>query len=263
MQYLEVLISRKTLQIEAKKQNLKLEELVKNKINILAEKVNNNDISNYIKREKITYIDTASIVQYLTLIKQKQRQKEYTDSLKEHTDINVLLIPPFFKEIDTTGIYYHNLNNTKADNIVYIISDYKCPSCRKAESKVKKIIAKFNNNVEFRFVYHSSYIDKVALAIEAAKKQNAFIKMHNKMFETDLFRKETIYTEIAKELSLDIDRFNMDMNNRNVLKKLTKNRELLISKDVYSTPTFIVNTKLLDGKYAIDYLEKVIENEFN
>ncbi len=96
MQYLEVLISRKILEIEAKKQGIKIEELIKDKINTLAKKVNNNDISNYIKREKIAYIDTASIVQYLTMLKRKQRQKDYTDSLKEHININVLLIPPFF-----------------------------------------------------------------------------------------------------------------------------------------------------------------------
>ncbi len=152
------------------------------------------------------------------------------------------------------------MNTTKTNNIVYIISDFKCSTCRKTESKIKKIIDKFKDKIEFRFVYHSSYIDKCALAVEAASKQENFLQMHDQLFKKDLSDNK-VYNEIAKKLDIDIDKFNNDMNNNNILKKLTENRELLISKDVYSTPTFIVNTKLLDGKYAVDYLEKIIENE--
>ena len=39
------------------------------------------------------------------------------------------------------------------------------------------------------------------------------------------------------------------------------NKDLLISKKIYSTPTYIVNGKVLDGKHAIDYLEDVIIEE--
>jgi len=263
MQALEVLISQKILSGEAKKQGVQLSELVENKINKFAEKVSEKDIKNYIERENITYIDTASIVQYLTLLKRKQRQEEYTDSLKENIDLQVMMMPANFKEVDTTGIYYHSLNNTKLKNIVYIISDYKCPACRKAEKKLEKIFKKYKNRLEFRFVYFSSYIDKAGLASEAANNQNAFTDMHNKMFETDLFKNENVYLKLAKELDLNIERFTKDINNNDILLKLTKNRELLIKKEIYSTPAFIVNKKLLDGKYAVDYLEKVIENEFN
>jgi len=168
MQALEVLISQKILSGESKKQGVQLSELVENKINKFAEKVSDKDIKNYIERENITYIDTASIVQYLTLLKRKLRQEKYTDSLKENTDIQVILMPAYFKEVDTSGIYYHSLSNTKSKNVVYIISDYKCPACRKAEEKLDKIYKKYINKVEFRFVYFSSYIDRPGLASEAA-----------------------------------------------------------------------------------------------
>ena len=42
-----------------------------------------------------------------------------------------------------------------------------------------------------------------------------------------------------------------------------KTKKQLISKQIYSTPTFIVNNKVLDGKYAINYLENVINEELN
>ena len=112
-------------------------------------------------------------------------------------------------------------------------------------------------------MYFSSYIDKAGLASEAASNQNAFTDMHNKMHETDLFINENVYLKLAKELDLNIERFTKDINNSDILLKLTQNRELLIKKEIYSTPAFIVNKKLLDGKYAVDYLEKVIKNEFN
>ncbi|MCD6111938.1 MAG: thioredoxin domain-containing protein [Bacteroidales bacterium] len=62
-------------------------------------------------------------------------------------------------------------------------------------------------------------------------------------------------------MDLDITTFTKDINNTKILKNLIKNKELLISKNIYSTPTFIVNGKILDNKYAIDYFEDVIIEE--
>ena len=48
------------------------------------------------------------------------------------------------------------------------------------------------------------------------------------------------------------------INDKEILKNLMINKERLITKGIYSTPTFIVNGKVLDNKYAIHYLEDVI-----
>ena len=118
---------------------------------------------------------------------------------------------------------------------------------------------KYNNKVSFKFVYFSDYIGKSALACEAAAKQNKFKKMHNIIFEnTNLLNKDTIYNYFAVKLGLNINKFNKDMNNKQILNMLVKNKERLISKGIYSTPTFVVNGKVLGKRQSIDYLDDVI-----
>ena len=53
------------------------------------------------------------------------------------------------------------------------------------------------------------------------------------------------------------------MQDKAILKRLLKNKDLLASNKIYSTPTFIVNNKVLDSKYSIDYLEDVISKQLN
>ncbi len=54
-----------------------------------------------------------------------------------------------------------------------------------------------------------------------------------------------------------------DSQDDEILKKLIENKEILSKSGIYSTPTFIVNDKIIDDKYAIDYLEDIIKEELN
>lgn len=88
--------------------------------------------------------------------------------------------------------------------------------------------------------------------------------MHDILFKNSaLLQNDSIYFEFAKELGLNMNEFKKDMKDKNILKGLIVNKELLISNGIYSTPTFIVNGKILDNKYAIDYLEDVIIKDLN
>ena len=136
--------------------------------------------------------------------------------------------------------------------------------CQKSEKILKTLYKKYNNKVNFKFVYYSNYIDKSALACVAAARQNKFKEMHDIIFEnTDLLNQDSVCFYFAKKIGLDTERLKKDINDKQILKILLDNKDLLISKEIYSTPTFIVNGKVLDDKYAVDYLEDVIIEEIN
>ncbi|MCK4662326.1 MAG: thioredoxin domain-containing protein [Bacteroidales bacterium] len=262
MQALEILISRYLLESEANKQNILLKKLVEKEINQKCKKISNQDFNNYIKQSNITNIDTNSILNYLALIKGKERQIEYVDSLKSIYTVKILLQPSFFKKVEMSDIYSHNIikNNSKIQ--VFIISDFSCPACLKAEDILKKLYKKYNNNVSFEFIYFSDYVENSALACEAAAKQDKFRQMHNVIFENaDSLYNDSIYYDFAKKIDLDLEKFKKDMQDKNILKTLLQNKDKLILKEIYSTPTFIVNGNVLDNKYSINYLENVIIQE--
>jgi len=262
MNAIEILISRKILENESKKQNIPLEDLVKKEISLKCKKITTKDFQNYIKQSNNTYIDTNNILKYLEINKQKERQAQYIDSLKNIYTTKILLKPSFFKTIETADLYSQNITENNSKIQVYIISDYKCPSCQKAENILNYLYKKYYNEVNFKFIYFSDYIGDDALACEAAAKQNKFKQMHDLLFEnTNLLCKDSIYYDFAKKLNLNLNDFKDDFQNKMVLKRLLENKNLLLLKNIYSTPTFIVNGKVLDGKHAIDFLEEVIIEE--
>lgn len=249
--------------LEAQKQKITKKKLLEYHVNSKCREVTDDEFNQYIEQMKITNVDTNSIYNYLLLLHQKERQKQYVDSLMQFYPVKVKLQPPFYREINTSQFYSQELTKKKENAIdVLVISDFSCTSCQKAEKTLKNLYEKYTDRVNFKFVYFSDYIDKSVLASEAAAKQNKFKQMHDMIFEhAALLHQDAIYVNLAKKTGLDLEKFNEDMADKQILKKLLKNKNLLINNNIYSTPTYIVNGKVLSDKYAIDYLEDVIIEE--
>ena len=102
------------------------------------------------------------------------------------------------------------------------------------------------------------------LACAAAGKQDKFWKMYKEIVENrELLNKDSISYDFAEKIELDLDKFIKDMEDNQILKKLVQNREYLLSNDVYFTPTYIVDGKIIDNENAIDYLENLIIESLN
>jgi len=259
-------ISKLLLENEAKKNNISLEQLVKKEITSKSRIITLEDIKNYIINQNLdtTKIDTTIIINYLKLYFEKERQIHFVDSLKYSYDLNINLLPDNIKSIDLTNVSYHSFNNLNNNTIVYIISDYLCPTCQKSEKILKKLITKYNNKVDFRFVYYSSYIDKPAIACEAASKQNKFWQMHDSIFDnTNKINMPNYYIELANSIGLDTNIYKQNLEDEQILKDLLNNKKLLFEKGIYSTPVFIVNNKVLDFDNSIFYLDNLINNQIN
>lgn len=196
--------------------------------------------------------------------KQKERQYQYIDSLKQYYSLMVKLRPPFYNTIETSNLFSQNITSDKAAFKVYIVSDFSCISCQKAEIELQKLYRKYNKKVNFKFVYFSDYINKSAIACEAAARQGKFKLMHDEIFENiESLHQDSIYFHFARDMGMDIEIFFKDMNDDAILKRLMDNKNYLIANNIFTTPTFIVNNKILDHKYSIHYLEDIIIEELN
>jgi predicted DsbA family dithiol-disulfide isomerase len=256
------IIGKLVLEDEANKQELTLEQLIENEINNKIKEITQIDIDKYIIENSLIKFDTNTIVKYLEAIERQKRKVAFTDSLLNYHSLKVKMQPPNYRTINTDGLYYHDITTSNSNVNVYIISDYRCPACQKAEEILTSLSLKYNNSVNFRFVYYSDYIDKSAIACEAAANQNKFIQMHNLIFNySDYLINSAIYYDFADSISLDIDKFCTDMDDPHMYNNIMRNKEFLIKQNIFATPTFIVNGKVLDGKYASHYLEDVILNE--
>lgn len=157
----------------------------------------------------------------------------------------------------------------KLDSSVVLIEygDFQCQPCASVEPTVEGLLDKYSDKMLFIFRNYpiaSSHPNAKAAAAtaEAAGLQGKYWEMHDKIYanqsewsSASSNERTTIFARYASELSLDMSRFNSDIANPNVSKKI--NLDLSIGKKdgVKATPTFMLNGEAV----SVDQLESAIE----
>ncbi|OGG04340.1 hypothetical protein A2Z33_03460 [Candidatus Gottesmanbacteria bacterium RBG_16_52_11] len=140
-------------------------------------------------------------------------------------------------------------------------SDYQCPACKAWEPTVTEIISAYGDRMQFAYRHfpldQHQVADTAARAAEAAGLQGKFWEMHSLLFGNQERMSDTIFAELAAQLSLDNDRFQNDMNSAAVREKIGRDRGDGIKFGVDSTPSFYLNGRKLELK-EFDDLKKAV-----
>lgn len=187
--------------------------------------------------------------------------REYLDSLRFANNVQITFKPNDFRKINTNEFYSDYLSGS-GKIVVFIISSFRCGACSHNYKKIENIISKYSDLVEFRYLNFSEYYGLFDKAIVAAAKQDkafTYYKYINEM-KTNLSDSSLIFEFLAYS-GIDPNSFFEDLDNNSEFIEVLKTKNKIISTQIYSTPSFIVNNKVLDGKYAINYLEKIINQE--
>lgn len=101
---------------------------------------------------------------------------------------------------------------------------------------------------------------KAAAAALAAQAQGKFWELHRKLFQEAPKLSDVKIQEIAKELKLDLDKFNKEMSSPAVQKLIDRDLSEGGKAEIPGTPTIFVNGKLVKERSAQGFLQ-MIENE--
>jgi protein-disulfide isomerase len=133
--------------------------------------------------------------------------------------------------------------------------DYQCPPCGLLHPEIKKIQYEYGNRVNF--VFRNLPLTKIhknalvaAQAAEAARVQNRFWQMHDRIYESqnewkDQENPRQTFIEFAQGLGLDINRFARDMEGAEVQRRLAEDQQHADSLEVVGTPTIFVDGRQL------------------
>mgnify|MGYP000903935182 CR=1 FL=1 len=150
------------------------------------------------------------------------------------------------------------------DSKVTIIeaSDFQCPACRSIQPNFKQVVEKYRDQVQFGYVpYPLSYHENAlpaAKAVEAAQIQGKGWEMYEKLFEGDSLDITKI-DQVAKDLGLDMDKFNSDKDSTDVANKITNVQALLDNLNLQGTPTFYINGVEFTGNPTLAGFETQIK----
>jgi protein-disulfide isomerase len=101
---------------------------------------------------------------------------------------------------------------------------------------------------------------KAATAALAANEQEKFWEFHHKLFENYKALNDSKIQEIAKELDLDMGKFNKDMNSPKIAKLINRDLKNARQVGVRGTPAIFVNGKRLK-KRDLSGFSEMIETE--
>jgi protein-disulfide isomerase len=261
---LKNIIREEILQQEIAKKQITKEKILQQEIKNKTHQVSSADIEKYYIENNVdkNSFDTLKIITFLKSQKIQERYEEYTDSLIELADLKIFLKKEFPKQINIKNVKYFNLTPPNK-NTVYIISDYDCPNCMLIEPKVETLVKQYSSKVNFRYVFFSDYISKKALAVNAFSKQQNINKLHTFLFKSDTDIGFADIANFAKSQNIDTIQLKKDFESPSNLEELLETKENLINQNVYSTPTIVVNGRVLNDEFAIYQLENILENEIH
>jgi protein-disulfide isomerase len=133
--------------------------------------------------------------------------------------------------------------------------DYQCPPCGQLYPDLKQIEHEYGNQVQIVFRHFPlTKIHKNALvaahAAEAARNQNKFWEMHDRLYRNqkewaELDDPRPIFLAYARQLNLNVDQFKQDMESNQVDQRISADIQRGASLGVTGTPTVFLDTHML------------------
>ena len=148
-------------------------------------------------------------------------------------------------------------------------SDFQCPYCKAAQPTIEQILRLYPKDVRlvFRHLPSESHPQSMLLAIASfcADEQNSFWKYHDNLFATDDLSALTTQSaeEFARRLGLDSIRFRKCLSSEAARQTVQQDVREARRLGINSTPTFVINGRLLRGVSSFETFRKIIQQELH
>jgi protein-disulfide isomerase len=159
------------------------------------------------------------------------------------------------------------LGNEEALVTIVEYSDFECPYCRKVLPTLKQVEEEYGDKVRVVFRQQPLPMHKqapgAAAAALAAHKQGKFWEMHDALFAKAESRGlgDEAYVQMAKDLQLDVDKFNADRNGPEVKKMIEEDQKVAMQFGAGGTPAFFINGRPLSGAQPVEAFKALVDEE--
>ena len=142
-------------------------------------------------------------------------------------------------------------------------ADFQCPFCSKVTSTLAQLSLEYGDKVRmvFKHLPLSFHPDSPAAhaAAEAAHSQGKFWEMSDKIFTNQSELKPEKFREYAKEMGLDLVKFDKDVASAEVKNRIDADTQQASKLTVAGTPAFFVNGRFISGAQPIEVFRKLID----
>ena len=154
--------------------------------------------------------------------------------------------------------------NTKNPKLTIVeFTEFQCPYCSRIAPVMKELNEKYPDKIKFVYKhfplsFHSNAKAAAASAI-AAQKQGKFWEYRYALAPHSRELSDSTYLAIAKEIGLDVAKFQKDMVLDSAMEaRIDKDFQLGVKVGVQGTPNFYINGKRQD-RFSPDLVEKLLK----
>jgi protein-disulfide isomerase len=142
-------------------------------------------------------------------------------------------------------------------------SDFQCPYCSRVYPTLLRLRQEYGDDVRIVFKHLPLSIHSKApaahAAAEAAKLQDKFWPMHDKLFEGQRLLSEAQYEAWAREIGLDVEQFKRDAASEVVKARVQADLAEAEELGVSGTPAFFINGRYLSGAQPFANFKRMID----
>jgi protein-disulfide isomerase len=269
---LQEVLDQKLVESEAKKKGLSVDDLVKSEVDSKVADPSDDDVSAYYQAHQ------GQINQPFDQVKDKIRQglkdqaiqkarRLYVQGLMEEAvsdgSLVVLLRPP---KIEVTYDPGRVRGDPKAPVTIVEFADFSCPYCRKVESTLNELMAKYPGKIKigFRDFPLRQLHPNAQLAAEASRcagEQGKYWEYHDLLFATaDKQSRDDLLAD-AVTLKLDDKQFDACLSSGKYKPQIEQDVQFATRAGIVDTPGFFINGTFLNGAQPAAAFEAIIDEE--
>jgi len=146
---------------------------------------------------------------------------------------------------------------------IFTFQDFQCPHSKRGAKTLEPLLKQYDGQVRLVFKnrplsFHQHAVSAAKAAL-AAHMQGRFWEYHDLLFENSTKLGEELFIRLAKELDLDIDKFNADRRSKKVEDLLNSDIAEANRHGFRGTPTFVINGIVVTGTRSQSYFNDVIK----
>lgn len=154
--------------------------------------------------------------------------------------------------------------SAKAAVTIVEFSDFECPFCAQVQDTLKQIMERYGGDVRLVFKHLPSEGHRNSLAAARAAycagEQDRFWQFHDALFASGKLSAE-VFGEMAGRLGLGREKFDACLSGEASRTAVVRDIEMAQRYRIDSTPSFLINGKLVKGALAFAEFQKIIERE--
>ncbi len=191
---------------------------------------------------------------YVVELRQKKQDQDLESSLKG---------PRAEDEIRSHNPVKGPLKEEDAVITIVEYTDFECPYCVRASRTMEELLKKYPENI--RLVFKNKPLEMHENAMPAAKaalaagNQGKFWEYHDRLFDASPKLGQDQLVEIAKDLKLDMERFNRDLISEEIEAQVALDIADAEALGFKGTPSFLINGIKTSGARPLAYFSEIVD----